>query len=139
MELLEILRSDYQKFPLDQTYNIYAPDVYFQDPINSFRGVEKYQKMIGFINNWFRNPHLELHEIKQIAVSIDDSSAHDPLSNSRGKIITRWTLSWNTPLPWQPRIAIPGWSELDINDQGLISSHVDHWNCSIWDVFRQHF
>ncbi len=136
MELLEILRSDYQKFPLDQTYDIYAPDVYFQDPMNSFRGVEKYQKMIRFINKWFGNPYLELHEIKQTEV---DSNETNSLSNSQGKIITRWTLSWNTPLPWQPRIAIPGWSELEINSQGLISSHVDYWDCSIWDVLKQHF
>lgn len=135
MELLEILQADYQKFPFDQTYNIYAPDVYFQDPMNSFIGIEKYQKMIKFITNWFQNPCLELHEIKQLAANPDN----DFFNNSYGKIMTRWTLSWNTPLPWQPRIAIPGWSELEINSQGLISSHIDYWDCSIWDVLSQHF
>lgn len=134
MKLIEILQADYQKFPLDQTYTIYAKDVYFQDPMNSFRGIKRYRKMIGFIRNWFRNPHLELHEIKQLESNFDPSS----LSNTQGKIITRWTLSWHSPLPWQPKIVIPGWSELEINSQGLISSHVDYWDCSIWHVLSQH-
>jgi hypothetical protein len=54
-------------------------------------------------------------------------------------IRTKWTLSWNTPLPWKPRISIDGWSELILNVEGLIASHVDHWNCSQLDVLKQHF
>ena len=65
MDIIEILRQDYQRFPVDQTYSIYAENVYFQDPLNKFRGVERYRQMIGFIKQWFINPQLELHEINQ--------------------------------------------------------------------------
>jgi hypothetical protein len=63
MDIIQILKEDYQRFPADQTYSIYAKDVFFKDPINEFRGVERYQQMIGFIKNWFSEPKLEVHEM----------------------------------------------------------------------------
>ncbi|MGB7443058.1 MAG: DUF2358 domain-containing protein [Coleofasciculaceae cyanobacterium] len=122
MDIIQTLKQDYQRFPNEQTYSIYAPDVFFKDPMNEFRGIERYQKMIGFINHWFKEPQLELEQIEQ----------------SGDTITTRWTLSWTTPLPWQPRIIIPGWSELKLNANGLISSHIDHWYISRLDVLKQH-
>lgn len=122
MTIIEILRQDYAKFPDDQSYDIYAEDVYFQDPMTRFRGIKRYQQTIGFIKTWFKSPHLELHSIDR----------------ADNLITTRWTLSWCTPLPWQPRIKITGRSELLLNDSELIISHIDYWDCSRWDVLKQH-
>jgi hypothetical protein len=122
MDIIQILQQDYQRFPDNQTYNIYAEDVFFQDPLNKFSGVEKYKQMIKFIKTWFINTKMDLHEIYRQ----DDT------------IKTEWTLSWNTPLPWKPRISISGWSELRLNAQGLIMSHIDYWHCSRLDVVKQH-
>ncbi|MBD2182183.1 DUF2358 domain-containing protein [Aerosakkonema funiforme] len=122
MDIIEILKEDYQRFPFDQTYSIYAEDVYFQDPLNKFRGLDRYKQTIAFIRTWFVDPKLDLHDIRRQ----DDA------------IETRWTLSWNTPLPWKPRIAISGWSELRLNAEGSIVSHIDYWNCSRLDVLKQH-
>ena len=130
MNIIEILQEDYQRFPRDQTYEIYAKDVYFKDPMTEFRGIKRYQAMIGFMSHWFQNIQMELHHIEQIG------DLPEPL---RDRIETRWTLSWTTPLPWQPRIAISGKSELMLNDQNLIISHIDYWDCSRWDVLQQHF
>ena len=130
MNIIEILQEDYQRFPRDQTYDIYAKDVYFKDPMTEFRGIKRYQSMIGFMSHWFQNIQMELHHIEQIG------DLTEPL---RDRIETRWTLSWTTPLPWQPRIAISGRSELMLNEQNLIISHIDYWDCSRWDVLRQHF
>jgi hypothetical protein len=123
MNIINILQEDYQRFPQDQTYEIYANDVYFKDPMTQFRGIRRYQSMIGFMTHWFQNIQMELHEIQQIGDRIE----------------TRWTLSWTTPLPWQPRIAISGKSELILNEQNLIISHIDYWDCSRLDVLQQHF
>lgn len=123
MNLLEIIERDYQTFPADQTYSIYADNVYFKDPLNSFRGIERYQNMIQFMSTWFKEVDLELHNIYQ----------------SENIIHTEWTLHWTTPLPWKPPIAIPGRSELTINEQNLIIAHIDYWNCSKWNVVKQHF
>jgi hypothetical protein len=130
MNIIEILQEDYQRFPRDQTYEIYAKEVYFKDPMTEFRGIKRYQAMIGFMTHWFQNIQMELHDIKQV------TEISEPL---RDRIETRWTLSWTTPLPWQPRIAISGRSELMLNEQKLIISHIDYWDCSRWDVLQQHF
>jgi hypothetical protein len=122
-DILEILQSDYRNFPRHQTYNIYAEDVYFKDPLNQFRGRERYKQMIQFIDTWFLAPQLDLHQIQRTG----------------NQIRTDWTLRWTTPLPWKPRIAIPGWSELKLNSEELIISHIDYWHCSRWQVLQQHF
>lgn len=123
MNILETLKADYQRFPQNQTYSIYAKDVYFEDPMNRFYGAEKYQRMIGFMDRWFIDLKLDLHQIEQV-----------------GDIIhTRWTLTWTISLPWRPRVAIAGYSELRLNQDGLICSHIDYWTCSRLDVIKQIF
>ena len=120
--IIEILKADYQRFPLEQTYSIYALDVYFQDPVFKFRGLELYKWMIKFIHIFFTNLQMDLHHIEQ----------------DQNMIKTEWTLSWNASLPWKPRISISGWTQLGLNNQGLISSHIDYWHCSRLDVLKQH-
>jgi len=128
--ILETVKADYAKFPEAQTYSIYSEDVYFKDPVYSFRGIKQYQKMIGFITFWFKNLKLDLHEI----------------SRSDNLIKTRWTMSWDAPLPWKPRISVTGWSDLTVDtspdnssDRELIISHIDYWDCTKFDVIKQHF
>lgn len=124
LAVIEQLKADYNRFPKAQSYDMYAENVYFKDPMNEFRGVEQYRQMIGFIEQWFRDIALELHDVEQ------------PQANT---IITRWTLCFTAPTPWQPRISIPGWSELQLNSAGLICSHIDYWNYSRWAVLKQLF
>ena len=124
MDILTALRQDYNRFPLDQTYSLYSEDVFFKDPMTEFRGVKKYQEMIALIDRFFHNPQLDLHDIQQTG----------------DRIRTDWTLSWTTPLPWKPRISISGWSDLTIDlTTGLITQHIDFWNCTRWNVVQQHF
>jgi Uncharacterized conserved protein (DUF2358) len=123
VDIITILRSDYAKFPIDQSYQIYAEDVYFQDPLSKFRGLDRYKKTIAFIQTWFKEPRLELYEIDRL----------------EQLITTRWSLSWNTPLPWYPRIEITGKSEMLLNETELIISHIDYWDCAPLDVLKQHF
>ena len=123
-EVCDRIRQDYANFPHGQSYDLYAADVFFQDPLNRFNGVDRYREMIGFINRWFRHPRLELHSLE--------------LQSTHG-FQTRWTLSWTAPFPWQPAMAISGWTDYRLNDTGQIISHIDYWNCSRWDVLKQVF
>lgn len=123
MDIITILQQDYARFPLDQSYQIYDEDVYFQDPLTRFRGLDRYKKTIEFIQTWFKSPLFEVYEIDRV----------DRL------ITTRWSLSWNTPLPWRPRIEITGRSEMSLSDRELIISHIDYWDCQPLDVLKQHF
>jgi hypothetical protein len=131
VDIITILRADYAKFPIDQSYQIYDRDVYFQDPLSKFRGLDRYKKTIAFIQTWFKEPRLELYEIVGVA---------SPVENRLEQLITtRWSLSWNTPLPWYPRIEITGRSEMLLNEVELIISHIDYWDCAPFDVLKQHF
>ncbi len=123
MDIIELLRQDYATFPIEQSYHLYAEDVYFQDPLTRFRGLNRYRQMVGFIEMFFKSPQLELHQIDR----------------STRSITTQWTLRWNTPLPWYPRIEISGRSEMLLNEAELIISHIDYWDCSPLDVLKQHF
>lgn len=124
MDLLEQIRLDYQQFPQHQSYHLYADDVYFKDPLNEFKGVQRYQTMIGFIDRWFRDVNLQLHDITYVTPQ---------------QIKTQWTLSWVAPVPWHPAMSIPGHSELGIGDEGKIISHIDYWHCSRLSVLGQLF
>ena len=121
--IVETIKQDYQNFPNEQTYSIYAEDVYFEDPLNKFQGVARYQKMIGFLGRFFQNIDLELHNIDQ----------------EKNIIKTEWTLKMTSPLPWKPRLVIPGWSELEVNQDNLIISHRDFWNIEPIKVLLQNF
>ncbi len=122
--IIEQLKEDYARFPENQTYSLYAKDVRFKDPLNSFSGVERYQKMIGFLSHFFQNVQMDLHSIEQAEPSL---------------IATHWTLNMTAPAPWSPRLSIPGRSELRLNADQLIDSHIDYWNCSRFDVLKQVF
>lgn len=122
-DLIAILQADYNRFPDNQTYNIYADDVYFKDPLTEFRGVKRYRTMIDFLQRFFSNIELEIHGVESAAELIK----------------TEWTLNMTAPLPWQPRLSIPGRSELRVNSKNLIISHIDYWHISPWSVLRQNF
>ena len=122
-EIMAIVAEDYRRFPQAQTYELYAPDVYFKDPVYEFRGLDQYRKMIGFITTWFADLSLELHAI----------------TAQENVIRTEWTMRWRGPLPWRPAIAVSGWTELVVNERGQIVSHRDWWHISRWDLIRQHF
>ncbi|PZU98358.1 MAG: hypothetical protein DCE90_04395 [Pseudanabaena sp.] len=132
--ILDIIKADYAKFPEAQTYSIYSENVYFKDPVYNFRGIKQYQKMIGFITFWFKNLKLELHDINR----------------TDNLVKAEWTMSWDAPLPWNPRISVTGWSDLTVDkfagnlengtgDRELIISHIDYWECTKFDVIKQHF
>jgi hypothetical protein len=123
MDIVETLKADYAKFPEDQTYSLYAKEVYFKDPLNEFRGVKRYQLMIGTIKTIFQDVKMDLHQIHREGETIK----------------MEWTLNLTSPLPWKPRLAIPGYSELEVNPEGLIDSHVDYWHISRWNVLKQNF
>ncbi len=124
MTLVDQLTQDYARFPDDQTYSLYAEDVRFKDPLNSFKGIDRYRQMIGFLSGLFSDIQMDLHEIQQV----------DPTL-----ITMKWTLNMTAPLPWSPRLSIPGHTELGVDSNGLISSHVDYWERSRLSIFSQIF
>jgi hypothetical protein len=123
MDIIQILKQDYQRFPENQTYSIYTEEVYFKDPMNEFRGRDRYEQTIEFISKWFKDVQMDLHDIRRRDNTIE----------------TRWTLHWTAPVPWEPRISIPGTSALKLNGESQVISHIDYWDISRLDVLKQLF
>ena len=79
--------------------------------------------MIRFLGTFFGNVEMDVRDVRL-----------------EGDLIkSEWTLNMTSPLPWKPRLSIPGWSELKISEANLIASHVDYWHISRWQVLRQNF
>jgi len=104
MDIIQILNRTTKDSQLSRP-TASMPKIHFKTRSTDFM-VLSGTKMIAFINRWFISPKMDLHDIHR----------------SGDTIKTEWTLSWNTPLPWKPCIAIPGWSELRLNSAGLIVS-----------------
>jgi hypothetical protein len=124
MAIIDQLKQDYARFPVEQTYSLYAESVRFKDPMTSFTGLDRYREMIGFLAKFFSDIQMDLHDISQAEPRL---------------ITTEWTLHMTPPLPWSPRLSIPGRSELRLDANGLINAHVDYWHCSKWAVLKQVF
>lgn len=123
MTVIDILEQDYQSFPENQTFEIYGSNVFFKDPLNEFRGVDRYKQMIGFLDRWFGQIQLTLHQIYR----------------QEQTIRTDWTLAMTCPLPWQPRLSISGYSLLEVDENELIISHIDYWHDAPLKVLGQVF
>lgn len=123
MNIISILRQDYQNFPREHYYGVFAEDFYFEGFFNKFRGIETYKQMIQMYETGLINVNLNLVNIAQ----------------SEDIVKTLWILSCTAPFPWKPRITIPGRSEAKLNADGLISSHIDYLGISHTEILKQLF
>eukprot|EP00741_Cyanophora_paradoxa_P020306 tig00021244_g19599.t1 len=98
-------------------YSIYAQDVFFQDPLNKFNGIGKYRQNISFLQTFFKDSKLDLHDIYT-----------DVTAGGEDVVVTRWTLSMTAPFPWRPRLAFTGTSEYVLGPEGTVVRHIDKWD-----------
>lgn len=107
--------------PESQTQNetqIYSPDVTFEDPLNKFRGLKRYESNIAFLKNSpvFSKTTLTLHNLAYHSTKPDT-------------IRTRWTLSMRANLPWRPVISFTGQSDYVVDlASSTVTRHIDYWD-----------
>lgn len=107
---------------------LYSPDVAFKDPLNRFRGANKYADNIAFLgaSAVFRAADMRLHDAWPVAVG------------GRDAVRTRWTLAMTVALPWSPRVVFTGTSDYVIAPGGEVAEHVDRWD-SLSDAGNEAF
>ena len=128
-QTIATLKQDLPRlFERDIAYEIYAPDIYFTDPVNTFKGKFNYRIIYWTLRFhgqlFFTGIALDLHDIAQTAP--DCIEAH-------------WTVRRKLRLPWEPQIYFNGTSNYSLNADGLIDKHVDTWDRPPIEVLKQFF
>jgi hypothetical protein len=113
-------------FETDISYDIYTRDIYFQDPVNKFKGKLNYRIIFWTLRFhgklFFTELYFDLHDVKQTAEDI---------------ILANWTVRGKLRLPWKANIFFNGYSTYKLTKQGLIYEHIDTWDRQPKEILKQ--
>jgi len=113
-------------FERDISYGIYSQDIYFQDPVNTFRGKFNYRVIYWTLRFhgrlFFTEVHFDLHRVY-------------PLDGST--IRAEWTVRGRLRLPWKAELLFTGYSLYSVAPDGMINRHIDTWERSPGELLRQ--
>lgn len=115
-------------FERDISYDIYTSDIYFRDPVNTFKGKFNYRIIFWTLRFharlFFTNIAFDLHTISQAAPD---------------KILATWTVRGTLRVPWKANILFNGTSTYSLNAEAQIYQHIDTWDRSPGEILRQFF
>lgn len=126
-QVITILEKDLPTlFEKDISYNIYTKDIYFQDPVNKFKGKFNYRIIFWTLRFhgklFFTELYFDLHDVKQTAEDI---------------ILANWTVRGKLRLPWKANIFFNGYSTYKLTKEGLIYEHIDTWDRQPSEILKQ--
>ena len=115
-------------FEIDLSYDIYTKDIYFRDPVNTFKGKFNYRIIFWTLRFhgklFFTSLYFDLHDVKQTA------------SNT---ILANWTVRGTLRVPWKANILFNGYSTYKLTPLGLIYEHIDTWDRQPGEILKQFF
>jgi hypothetical protein len=125
--VVETLKKDLPTlFEKDISYDIYTPDIYFQDPVNKFKRKTNYRIIFWTLRFharlFFTKIHFELHDVYQA---------------KKDTIIADWTVRGVLRVPWKARVFFNGYSTYKLNKDGLIYKHIDTWDRKPGEILKQ--
>ncbi|MGB7440174.1 MAG: DUF2358 domain-containing protein [Coleofasciculaceae cyanobacterium] len=128
-KVIETLRQDLPTlFKQDISYGIYRQDIYFQDPVNQFKGKLNYRIIFWTLRFharlFFREIYFDLHQVNQV----DENT-----------IKANWTVRGTLRVPWQAEIFFGGDSAYKLSPENLIYQHIDTWDRKPSEVLLQFF
>ena len=125
--VISILKQDLPTlFERDISYEIYTRDIYFKDPVNTFKWKFNYRIIFWTLRFharlFFTEIYFDLHEVEQTASDI---------------ITANWTVRGTLRLPWKPKLFFNGFSTYKLTPNGLIYYHQDTWDRSPQAILKQ--
>ena len=128
-QAVETLKVDLPTlFEQDISSDIYTKDVYFQDPVNKFKGKISYRIIFWTLRFhgqlFFTEIYFDLHDVSQTAPDT---------------ILVNWTVRGTLRVPWKARIFFNGYSTYTLDEDGLIYDHVDTWDREPGEILKQFF
>lgn len=113
-------------FERDLSYDIYSQDIFFRDPVNTFKGKFNYRIIFWTLRFhgrlFFTELFFDLHQVEAV---------------DWNTIRADWTVRGTLRLPWKANLLFNGFSTYKFNEQGLIHEHIDTWDRSPGDILRQ--
>jgi len=125
--VVETLKQDLPTlFQKDISYDIYTQNIYFQDPVNKFKGKTNYRIIF-----WTLRFHAQLFFTK---IHFD---LHDVYQADEATIVGNWTVRGVLRVPWQARVLFNGYSTYKLNKDCLIYEHLDTWDRKPGEILKQ--
>jgi hypothetical protein len=127
--VIEILKYDLPTlFQKDISYDIYMQDIFFQDPVNKFKGKLSYRIIF-----WTLRFHAQLFFTK---IFFD---LHEVLQPDKDTVLAKWTVRGILRVPWKAKIYFNGYSTYKLNQNALIYEHIDTWDRKPGEILQQFF
>lgn len=130
--IAQIVATLWQDLPMlferDISYDIYSQDIFFKDPVNTFKW--KFNYRIIF---WTLRFHARLF-FTEIYFDV-----HDITHPELDRIFVTWTVRGTLRVPWQAKILFNGNSDYKLNENQQIYRHIDSWDRSPQEILRQFF
>lgn len=125
--VIKILKEDLPTlFEKDIYYEIYTDDIYFKDPVNTFK--YKFNYRIIF---WTLRFHARLF-FTQIYFDV-----HEVYQSAEDTILAKWTVRGVLRLPWKAGLLFNGYSTYKLNQDNLIYEHIDTWDRKPGEILKQ--
>ncbi|MEH2057492.1 MAG: DUF2358 domain-containing protein [Nostoc sp.] len=113
-------------FEKDISYQIYTQDIYFKDPVNTFKYKFNYRIIFWTLRFharlFFTQIYFDVHEVSQ--------SAEDT-------ILAKWTVRGVLRVPWKAGLLFNGYSTYKLNQDNLIYEHIDTWDRKPGEILKQ--
>ncbi len=127
--VIERLKQDLPTlFEKDISYDIYTQNIYFKDPVNTFKWKFNYRIIFWTLRFhaklFFREIYFDVHQICQTAKDI---------------ITVDWTVRGTLRVPWKARVFFNGNSTYKLTKDGLIYHHLDTWDRKPSEILKQFF
>ncbi|MBN3890333.1 MAG: DUF2358 domain-containing protein [Nostoc sp. JL31] len=113
-------------FQKDISYDIYTRNIYFKDPVNTFK--YKFNYRIIF---WTLRFHARLF-FTQIYFDV-----HEVYQSAEDTILAKWTVRGVLRVPWKAGLLFNGYSTYKLNQDNLIYEHIDTWDRKPGEILRQ--
>ncbi len=128
-QVIETLKLDLPTlFEKDISYDIYTRDIFFKDPVNTFKWKFNYRIIFWTLRFhgrlFFTELYFDLHDVQQTAEDI---------------ILANWTVRGVLRVPWKAKIFFNGYSTYKLNQDGLIYEHIDTWDRKPSEILKQFF
>ncbi|MBD2523820.1 DUF2358 domain-containing protein [Nostoc sp. FACHB-133] len=126
-QVIKTLKEDLPTlFEKDISYQIYTDDIYFKDPVNTFK--YKFNYRIIF---WTLRFHARLF-FTQIYFDV-----HEVYQSAEDTILAKWTVRGVLRVPWKAGLLFNGYSTYKLNQDNLIYEHIDTWDRKPGEILKQ--